>query len=625
MTEETKAPGEAGGEPVPEEELVPADDRVIGRALRRSLVGFVLLALAGAALWLLVDRPPAPEPEAAIVASAPRAVAAETADLALPFADVTSAAGIGWSRENGAEGDKLLPETMGGGAAWLDYDGDGREDLLLVNGDRWPGSRARGPRPRLALYRNEGGGRFRDVAAEAGLDRPIQGMGAAVGDYDSDGRPDLFLTAVGQARLYRNLGGRFEDVTARAGVGGADDDWSTAATFFDLDNDGDLDLFVGRYVRWSRGIDLEVDYRLTGVGRAYGPPTQFEGAHPILYRNEGDGAFADVSETAGIRVVNPATGVAVAKTLAVLPVDVDRDGRTDLVVANDTVANFLFRNLGDGRFEEIGTPAGIAFDRMGQATGAMGIDAGDLFGDDSLGILIGNFANEMSSAFVSQGRDLLFADESIPLGLGAPTRTALTFGLLVADFDLDGRLDVVQANGHLEEEIAKVDPSQSYRQPAQLFLGTGGSPPLALVPPAATGDLGRPLVCRGIAAADYDGDGYLDLVLIQPRGEPLLLRNDQASGRHWLEVALEGDPARGIAREAIGARVEIEAGGRRQSRIVARTRGYLCQSQRAVHFGLGDADRVERLTVRWPGGAVTEQRDVAVDQKVRIGPEPPPS
>jgi hypothetical protein len=625
LTEETKVPGQDGGEPIPEEELVPADDRVIGRALRRSLVGIVLLALAGAALWLLVDRPPAPEPEAAIVTSAPRAVAAETADLALPFADVTSAAGIGWGRENGAEGEKLLPETMGGGAAWLDYDGDGREDLLLVNGDRWPDSRARGPRPRLALYRNEGGGRFRDVAAEAGLDRPIQGMGAAVGDFDSDGRPDLFLTAVGQARLYRNLGGRFEDVTARAGVGGADDDWSTAATFFDFDNDGDLDLFVGRYVRWSRGIDLEVDYRLTGVGRAYGPPTQFEGAHPILYRNEGDGTFADVSETAGIRVVNPATGVAVAKTLAVLPVDVDRDGWTDLVVANDTVANFLFRNLGDGRFEEIGTPAGIAFDRMGQATGAMGIDAGDLFGDDSLGILIGNFANEMSSAFVSQGRDLLFADESIPLGLGAPTRTALTFGLLVADFDLDGRLDVVQSNGHLEEEIAKVDPSQSYRQPAQLFLGTGGSPPLALVPASATGALGRPIVGRGVAAADFDADGDLDLVLTQPRGQPLLLRNDQGTGRHWLEVVLEGDPARGIAREAVGARVEIEAGGRRQSRIVSRTRGYLCQSQRAVHFGLGDADRVERLIVRWPGGAVTEQRDVAADRKVRIGPEPPPS
>jgi len=619
VSEDRGMPDQPLDERIPEEELVPEDDRVIGRALRRSLVVLAGLALVTLTVWLFARRRDEPLPEAPIAASAPRAVGRAASSLALPFVDVTAAAGIDWTRENGAEGEKLLPETMGGGTAWFDFDGDGWQDLLLVNGDRWPHSAGRGPRPRMALYRNLGGGRFRDVAAEVGLGEPIQGMGAAVGDFDSDGRPDLFLTAVGRARLYRNLGDRFVDVTERAGVGGAPDDWTTAATVFDLDNDGDLDLFVGRYVRWSRAIDLDVDYRLTGVGRAYGPPTQYEGAHPILYRNEGNGRFVDVSEAAGIRIANPATGVPVAKTLAVLPVDVDRDGWTDLIVANDTVANFLFRNLGDGRFEEIGTPAGVAFDRMGRATGAMGIDSGDLLGDGSIAILIGNFANEMSSAFVSQDRDLLFADESIPLGVGAPSRTALTFGLLVDDFDLDGRLDLVQANGHLEEEISTVDPSQSYRQPAQLFLGVEGAPPLVLVPPAATGALGDPAVGRAIATADFDRDGDLDLVLTQPAGAPRLLRNDQAGGRHWIELDLEGDPARGVAREAVGARVEIEAGGRIQRRIVTRTRGYLAQSQRAVHFGLGAATVVERATVHWPGGRVTELHDLPADRRSILG------
>ena len=388
----------------------------------------------------------------------------------------------------------------------------------------------------------------------------LQGQGVAIGDYDNDGWDDVLLTAVGPVHLFHNEHGRFRDVTAHAGVAGDPQDWHSAAAFFDYDGDGDLDLIVGRYVRWNRAIDFGVDYQLTGVGRAYGPPTNFEATFPILYRNDGDGTFTDVSQQAGVRVANPATGGPVAKTLGVFPIDVDDDGRPDVFVANDTVANFLLHNRGDGTFEEVGATSGLAFDRMGSATGAMGVDAGDVRGDGSTGLVVGNFANEMTSAFVSQGQPLLFADEAIPLGLGVPTRTALTFGVLLADVDLDGRLDLVQANGHLDEEISKVDPSQTYRQSAQLFWNTGTRPTFVAVPARQIGDLARPIVGRGIAEGDWDGDGDPDLVLTQPSGPPLVLRNDQATGHHWLTIHLTGDPARGINRDAIGARDRADGG-----------------------------------------------------------------
>ena len=254
------------------------------------------------------------------------------------------------------------------------------------------------------------------------------------------------------------------DAASEAGVAGAADAWSTGAAFFDLENDGDLDLFVCNYVRWSRQIDLALDYRLTGVGRAYGPPVNYEGTHSSLYRNEGDGTFADVSAGAGIEVANTATGVPVGKALAVLPVDVDVDGRTDLLIANDTVRNFFFHNLGDGVFEEVGELWGLAYGRNGEATGAMGLDVAHYRNDAEIGFAIGNFANEMTSLYLSQGDPTLYADEAISEGVGAPSRLALSFGVLFFDADLDGRQDLLQANGHLESEINAVDPSQTYEQ-----------------------------------------------------------------------------------------------------------------------------------------------------------------
>ncbi|HUO82903.1 MAG TPA: CRTAC1 family protein [Gammaproteobacteria bacterium] len=588
------------------QELVPEDDRVIGRAFRYSVAVIAALAAAGTAAWLLLTRPAPVERIVEAALEAPRAPAASRAQAppAVRFTDVTTAAGIDFVHHNGAYGDRLLPETMGGGVAFADLDGDGYPDLLFVNGRDWPW-RASGAQPTARLYLNRGDGAFEDATAGSGLDEPLYGMGVAVGDYDGDGLRDVFITTVGENRLYRNLDGRrFEDVTAAAGVAGGADEWSTSAAFFDYDGDGDLDLFVTNYVRWSRDIDFEVDYRLTGIGRAYGPPTNFEGTQNYLYRNDGGGRFTDVSEAAGVHVENPATGPA-GKGLAVVPVDIDGDGRLDLIVANDTVANFLYRNRSDGRFAEQGATSGLAFDAAGGATGAMGIDAGRYRNNGDVAVSIGNFANEMTSFYVAQAGALPFTDEAIVAGIGAASRLALSFGLFFFDYDLDGRLDLFQTNGHVENEINAVQSSQTYAQPSQLFwnCGEGCTRDFVPVPAESMGALAEPVVGRGAAYADVDGDGDLDVVLTQVGRRAILLRNDQALGHHWLRVRLVQPPPNV---DAIGAGIELEAGGVTQYRQVMPARSYLSQVELPVTFGLGALAEVEAVTVAWPDG--TRQR-----------------
>ncbi len=672
---------------------VPASPRphrgeaVIGRAFRWSLAIFAAAGVVVAAGVYLARRAPPPPPsvEQAPVAAPREAAAPVREPPALPFTDVTREAGIDFRHVSGARGERLLPETMGSGAAFFDYDGDGDPDLLLVNSDDWPVEAAASPagdatggpdlagtpqrlgnsaegdvaagtpgtaadrpapgptgvsqgpvspgavggnarHPTLALYRNDTvtGDKgapavsFTDVTREAGLAVSLYGMGVATGDYDGDGHVDVFVTAVGPNRLFRNQGdGTFREVTEQAGVTGAADAWSTGAAFFDYDGDGDLDLFVGNYVRWSREIDLQVDFRLTGIGRAYGPPSAFEGAHPYLYRNEGNGTFTDVSAAAGVQVANPATGRPMAKALGVAPVDLDGDGRMDLLVANDTVQNFLLRNRGDGTFEEIGTAAGVAFDRDGAATGAMGIDTARYRNDEALAVAIGNFANEMTSFYVTQGVPDLLADEAIQAGIGPASRQALTFGLFFFDADLDGQIDLLQANGHLEAEINQVQPSQHYAQPAQLFWNCGPDCPAAYVPVPAQqiGDLARPMVGRGATYADVDGDGDLDVLLTENGGLPRLLRNDQALGHHWLRVRLVG---RAPNPDAIGARVELTAGGVTQYRQVVPARSYLSQVELPVTFGLGQSAAVERLRVTWPDGSAEDVPVEGMDRLVTV-------
>ncbi|MBX3745309.1 MAG: CRTAC1 family protein [Verrucomicrobiae bacterium] len=596
----------------------PPDDAVIGRALRISLAVFAALLLVVLGIVLGSGRQPDPAVQITPIAP-PRqpAIPAARHIPVTPFTDITREAGIDFSRFNGAAGEKLLPETMGGGVAFFDFDGDGRPDLLLLNGAHWPWADPDPdrPPPRPALYRNDGG-TFTDVTDGSGLDISFHAMGVACGDFDNDGLVDLLITGVGDQRLFRNEGGgRFRDVTAEAGLEVGPTDWGTSAAFIDYDRDGWLDLFVCGYVRWSREIDFEVDYRLVGIGRAYGPPMNFPGAFSRLYRNTGDGRFLDVSAQAGIEVRNRATGLPMAKSLGVAPVDFNRDGWMDLIVANDTVQNFVFSNRWDGTFAEIGAESGIAFDTFGGTRGAMGIDAGRFSEDESLGISIGNFANEMLALYVAQPDTLLFADEAIAQGVGAASRLSLTFGVFFFDYDLDGWLDLLTANGHIEDEIHRIQGAQHYRQPAQLFWnarGTRGGRGFVPVTPQQVGpDLLQPLVGRGSAYADIDGDGDLDVILVQNHGPPVLLRNDQRLGHHWIRLRLVGTRSN---RDAIGAWVRLRSGPHTQWRQIMPTRGYLSQSELPVTFGLGRNRRVDDIEIHWPSGI----RQRLAPQDIRI-------
>lgn len=576
------------------------DDKVLENAFRWSVITFsVLLVLGIAGFWYVkVRRKSSPQQVTPLMA--PQAPPATLAEIPVArFMDITKDSGIDFVHNNGATGEKLLPETMGGGVAFFDFDNDGDQDLLFVNATDWSWNKL--PRKTTsALYRNDGKGRFQDATHGSGLDVNLYGMGAAVGDYDNDGLPDVFITGVGGSKLFHNeSGGRFRDVGFNAG-----NNWSTSAAWIDYDNDGDLDLFVCNYVRWSREIDIEVDYKLVGIGRAYGPPMNFEGTFPTLYRNDGRGKFTDVSEAAGIQIKNAATGRPVAKSLAVAPVDADNDGWIDLIVANDTVQNFFFKNQHNGTFNEIGARSGVAFDAYGVARGAMGIDSARFRNDDALGIAIGNFANEMNALYVSQRDSLMFADEAITEGVGPASRLLLKFGLFFFDYDLDGRLDVLTANGHLEEEINKVQESQQYRQPAQLFWNRGAARGISFVhvpPTKAGGDLFKPIVGRGSAFADIDGDGDLDVVMTQIAGPPLLLRNDQRLDNNWLRFKLVGSSSN---RDAIGAWIKVRAGNHILSRQVMPTRSYLSQSELPVTVGLGKLTKVDSVEILWPRGTV---------------------
>jgi hypothetical protein len=516
------------------------------------------------------------------------------------FADVTARAGIAFRHESGAFGKKYLPETMGSGVAFTDLDGDGRPDLLFVNSKRWPGRP--GPRSLPAFYRNNGNGTFTDVTRGSGLDVEMYGLGVTAADYDNDGRTDVYLTGLGGNRLFRGLGGgRFVDVTAKAGVGGGG--FGTSAAFFDFDKDGKLDLFVCNYVDWS--IDKDLFCTLDGTHKSYCTPESYKGQSPALYRNRGDGGFDDVTTKAGLK--DPSS-----KALGVAVLDYDDDAWPDLFVANDTQPNKLYRNRRDGTFSDVGMAAGVAFSETGVARAGMGVDAADYDGSGRPSLVIGNFSNEMMALYHNEGTGL-FIDEAPTTSIGQATLLSLSFSCFFFDYDLDGRPDILAANGHVADDIQAVQTRVRYAQPPHLFRNLGNKR-FEPADASAGPDFARPMVARGAAYADYDGDGDLDVVITANNGPARLLRNDGGSRNHRLRVQALGTVSN---KDGIGARVTVTSGGRRQGAVVKTGSSYCSQSELPVTFGLGEAAAPVKVEVRWPSGRV-DAVDARADETLTV-------
>jgi hypothetical protein len=501
------------------------------------------------------------------------------ADSSVRFTDVTAAAGIHFTHNAGRSGKKWLPETMGSGVAFLDADGDGRPDILLINGkDFIP----HGRRSTAALYHNNGNGTFTDVTRGSGLDIEIHGMGVAVGDFDNDGRDDVYITALDGDRLFHNEGGnRFRDVTKESGI--ANNAFGSSAAWLDYDRDGKLDLFVGNYVQWTPQGDLWCS--LDGATKSYCTPESYKGTSAKLYHNLGGGKFEDVTNKAGL-------GETTSKSLGVVVFDYNGDGWPDLFIANDTQPNKLYRNAGNGTFQEEGLASGVAFGEDGVARGAMGADAADYDRSGRPHLAVGNFANQMMGLYHNEGNGL-FVDEAPRSSVGRATLLSLTFGLFFFDYDLDGLPDIFAANGHLEEEIGRVQPKIQYAELPLLFHNNGGG---KFEPVPA---FSKPLVARGAAYADFDGDGDLDVLISNNNGPAVLYRNDGGNRNHWLQVKLTGTKSN---RDGIGANVRVTTPHGKQWQWVHSGSSYCSSSDLALTFGLGADAAATSVEIDWPSG-----------------------
>ena len=509
--------------------------------------------------------------------------------------DVAAQAGIQFRHNSGAYGGKLLPETLGSGCAFLDYDGDGWQDILLINSMDWPGHKRQ--RSTLRLYRNNQNGTFTDVTRRAGLDIEMYGMGVAVGDYNNDGFPDILITCVGQNHLFKNTGkGTFTDVTLSSGLGGRQA-LSTSALWFDYDGDGLLDLFVCNYVKWSPEHDVFCN--LDGKQKSYCTPEAYRGETCWLFHNRGNGSFEDVTAKCGIFDSS-------SKSLGVAMLDYDGDGWPDLFVANDTQPNKLYRNLHDGTFKDVAVEAGVAFSAEGKARAGMGVDVADFDGSGKPGIAVTNFDNEMIGLFRPLGHGI-YQDVATQAGVGIPSMNTLGFGCVFADLDLDGSVDLVVANGHIDETVRNIRGNVGYAQPPQLFMNDGRGL-FHDVASEMDASFSRPKVGRGLCCGDFDRDGDLDILMTTNNGPAYLFRNDLQSKNRSIRFRLIGTKSN---RDAIGASVQVHTGSSSQSRLVKGGSSYLSQSELPVTFGLGKRDSIDSVVIQWPSGRTEEFKNLA--------------
>ncbi len=524
------------------------------------------------------------------------------------FTDVTSALGVHFQNVSTHTSKKYLPETMGGGVALFDYDNDGRLDIYLVNGAPLSDPTPKGTIPQKAgpqywnrLYHQKPDGTFEDVTEKAGLQGVGYGMGVAVGDYDNDGYEDLFVTAYGGNKLYHNNGdGTFTDVTEKAGVGGSG--WSTSAAWVDLDGDGLLDLVVLRYLKWDFD-DIYCGVHKEG-GRDYCHPDTFQPIAPLVYHNDGNGHFTEVSEKIGLSKPGKSLGIAFA--------DYDRDGRTDIFVANDSMVEFLYHNKGDGTFEETGLMAGVAVDGNGKTYAGMGVDFADYNNDGLPDLIVTNLANQQYALYQNNG-DGSFNYTSFASGIAAMTLKHSGWGVRFFDYDNDGWKDLLIAQGHDLESIQTNFPDLRYREPMLLARNTGKG--FVDVSKESGEVFQHSWVGRGLAIGDIDNDGRVDAVVTTNDGPAYILRNETPTQNHWLTLKLVGHKSN---RDGIGAEVKVTTSKGTQLETVTTAGSYLSSSDKRVHFGLGSDTAAQTIEIRWPSGIVQTLKNVHADQILQV-------
>ena len=518
------------------------------------------------------------------------------------FRDITEQAGIHFAHNNGAFGKKWLPETMGPGCAFIDYDNDGWPDILLVNGADWPGHTRNGATT-LKLYRNNHDGTFSDVTRKSGLGVALFGMGVAIGDYDNDGFDDIFITAVGQSHLFHNNGnGTFTDVTKSAGLWGPNE-FSTSAAWVDYDRDGKLDLVVANYVQWSEQTDLYCT--LDGAHKSYCTPESYKGTSVRLWHNLGNGKFEDATRKAGLYDET-------SKSLGIAILDSNNDGWPDIFISNDTQPNKLYLNKKNGTFEERAVSAGIAFSEDGIARAGMGVDAADYDRSGSASLVITNFANQMLALYHNEGNGL-FVDEAPSSEVGRATLLTLGFGCFFFDYDNDGWPDIFVADGHIENEIERVQKRVSYAEPPHLFRNLGRGK-FEEVTGKVGASFGAAKVARGAAYADINNDGALDILLMTNGGAPHVYRSEGGTNQS-LRVKLVGTKSN---RDGIGAVVRLSAAGEKQWQMMRSGSSYLSASELVLTFGLGSRAKADTLEIQWPSGQVDKLSNIFAGQMITI-------